>query len=144
MDIAGFRTRYPEFPISLVGDDVVTLYLGDAALYIGERFEEYAEIGTGYLVAHWVQLWLNAQAQNPALLNSGDVVSRSGGRGYSFSRSGAAVDAQQAEPFLKTAYGQQYVDLRDRQGAGDVVGGQSFEQTLKLDTPDNLISRLLG
>jgi hypothetical protein len=136
MNLSDFRTRHPEFTAALVADPVVTVYLADAALYIGPRFEDFAEVATGYLVAHWCQLWLNSQAANPALLNSGDVVSRSGGHGISFSRSGAAVDAQQSDPFLKTAYGQQFAALRDRCGQGAMAVGQSFSDPLGIGVID--------
>jgi|GEM_PF-1487030 len=141
MDVAGFRVRYPEFTEALVGDDIVQMYLNDAALFVGERFEERAEIGTGYYVAHHCAVYLNNQAQNPALLASGDIVSRSGGHGLSFSRAAGAVQEQQSEPMLRTTYGQQFVALRDLVGSGAVAGGQSFGTGLGLDQPDAFTSR---
>jgi hypothetical protein len=121
MTEAEFKARYPQFNTNTG----IATYLTESLFFIGEGFEEYADMAQGLYVAHYCQLEQEERARALAVPNATyarDVVSKSGGKA-SLSRSGEMLRKASEDPMMVTTYGQRFCFLRKFAGMGMVAAG---------------------
>lgn len=117
IDVAGFRTRFPEFAddteypdarIQLFIDDSVTIYIGSDEKRWGGKYD-YAQ---SHLVAH---LLVSAEATEAgdSSVKVGPVSSKSAG-GVSVTRAVATKNRSDGDDFyMGTVYGQRFLMIRN-------------------------------
>jgi len=124
-----FRTRFPEYcdqeeytddRIQMFIDDTVTLYMGDdESRWCDGKYN----IAQAYLTAHLLKI-AEDTSLGDANAKAGPISSKTAG-GVSVTRSVATKDRSDADDFYTTtAYGQQYVIIRDTCFAPVLVTGQ--------------------
>ena len=120
--IESFKLRFPEFADDSECPDLrIDMYLNDAIiLYLGtdeKRWNTSYNIAQEYLAAHLLAMAAKTEAGNTAA-NSGPITSKSAG-GVSVTRAANSKERSDADDFLmQTAYGQQYIVIRNRTFVG--------------------------
>lgn len=116
IDVAAFRTRFPEFTTAAYPDAQVTLALNDTIPLIDPaRWDDLYDMGTAYLAAHELVM-AGVIAKTPLtddknMKKAGDVQA---------GRDSMLMNAQAKNPYLRTAYGQKYLYYRNIVGSGAV------------------------
>lgn len=124
MTLAQFRARYPQFATNANAE----AYLSEALLWIGEAFEDKAELAQGLYAAHYCAVEAEERARAtaaPNIASAGNVVSEGAGK-LSISRSGEMLKAAMDDPMKATTYGQRFCFIRDNAGKGAVATGAKF------------------
>ena len=120
-----FRSRFPEFSDDVEFPDIrIQLFLDDAvALYIGSdenRWCNRYDIAHAYLSAHLLTIGTNTEVGD-SNSKSGSISSKSAG-GVSVSRAIPSKDRSDTDDFfITTAYGQQFLIIRNSCFAGVLV-----------------------
>lgn len=128
IDIAIFRTRFPEFSDDVeYPDPRIQLFLDDSvALYIGSdevRWCNRYDIAQAYLTAHLLSVATNTEIGDTNA-KSGPVSSKSAG-GVSVTRAIVSKDRSDTDDFyMGTAYGQQFLNIRNMCFVGVLVANQ--------------------
>jgi hypothetical protein len=115
MTQAEFLQAFPQFT-SIAAK--VAPALAEAALFVGEMWEEKAPLGLGNYAAHKL-VWDAVTAGEPITAFDADVraMSKSVGRA-SLTRSAELLKLAWDETFLYTKYGRRYLELQRLIGAG--------------------------
>lgn len=110
VDLAGFRTRFPEFVLGTYGDARVQLALDDAALQINVGlWGNKAELGQYYLAAHALSF---DTGYGIGLGSFGPIASETvGSVSRTYATNGAYGSAYDAD-FLLSKYGMLYLRLK--------------------------------
>lgn len=129
-DIATFRLRFPEFEDeTLYPDPRIQLFLDDAIITMGDnetRWNNRYNLAQSYLAAHLLSMGTNTEA-GAGESSSGIIASKSaGGVSVSFSSTNQADKSDMDAWLLSTAYGQQYLLLRNSIFVGVMVANSPF------------------
>jgi hypothetical protein len=124
-DVSTFRIRFPEFADDTDFPDArVQLFLDDAAnCYIGtdeNRWCNRYDKVHAYLAAHLLTVGTRTEVGDSEA-NEGAIVSKAAGS-VSLSRNSSSANRSTADEFyMSTAYGQQFITLRDSCLVGVVI-----------------------
>lgn len=116
IDVASFRTRFPEFSdITPYPDARVQLALDDAQLCIdANRYLTLNEIAVMYLAAHELKLTTDISTA-PASAGALGPVSQKTAGGVSVTRAVNPLDLSQGDAYYQqTQYGLKFLSLRDK------------------------------
>jgi hypothetical protein len=138
MNSTTFKARYPQF----ASNANIDTYLSESLLFIGEAYEEYADMAQGLYVAHSCAVEAEEKARAeaaPSAAFARDVVSKGAGK-LSISRSAELLAKQAEDPWMATTYGQRLCHLRDLAGMGAIASGafQRDDSGTGLCNPDPL------
>ena len=116
IDVASFRTRFPEFSdVTPYPDARVQLSLDDAQLCIdADKYLTLNEIAVMYLAAHELKL-TTAISNAPASAGALGPVSQKTAGGVSTTRAVNAIDLSHGDAYYQqTQYGLKFLSLRDK------------------------------
>jgi hypothetical protein len=120
MTLAQFRAAFPAF--TAVSNDSVNAAIAEARLFIGERWEEFTDLGLGSYAAHKL-IWDTVINGEPiGLLDDLFITSKTVGR-TSYSVAAELLKLQFDDSFYTTKPGRRYLELRRLVGRGAVCGG---------------------
>lgn len=130
-DIATFRLRFPEFEDeTLFSDARIQLFLDDSVVFMGDneaRWNSKYNLAQSYLTAHLLSIGTNTEA-GASQSSSGTIASKSaGGVSVSFSGTNQADKSDEDAWLLSTAYGQQYLLLRNSVFVGVLVANSPIK-----------------
>ena len=126
ISIPDFRIRFPEFADNTEYPDVrIQMFIDDTVLYIGDdelRWGNKYDTAQAYLTAHLLSLGTGLEASGGnAPAKVGAITSKSAG-GVSVTRaSSSKTHSDEDEFYMSTAYGQQFIVLRNRCFVGALV-----------------------
>lgn len=121
MNANQFKARYPQF----ASNTAIELYLAESLLFIGEAYDQFADMAQGLYVAHSCALEAEERARAtsaPAAAWDGAITSKGAGR-LNVSRSAEVIGMQAKDPWMRTTYGQRLCQIRDMVGKGAVAVG---------------------
>ena len=125
ISISTFRVRFPEFPVTLVTDERVQLFLNDTILHIGEdetRWMGRYDYVQAYLAAHLLKVSIDTETGDSST-KAGVITSR-GSSGVSTSAKINNADRSDSDDFyISTSYGQQFLLTRRQCFPGVLVTG---------------------
>jgi hypothetical protein len=124
MNSATFKARYPQFATN----PNIETYLSEALLFIGEAYEEYADMAQGLYAAHYCAIEAEEQARAtaaPSATFARDVVSKGAGK-LNITRNAAMLQKQSEDPWMSTTYGQRLCWLRGQVGRGVLASGAKW------------------
>jgi len=106
---ASIKLRFPEFASE--DDARITLFIGDAELILNpSAWGDKLDLGTAYLVAHYIALANKSSDSGSSTPNAGPVTGRAVD-GASVSYASATLNDQSEAYYMQTLYGQRYWNL---------------------------------
>lgn len=109
-----FRTQFPELAVQTYPDAKITLWLGlSDPFFDQDRWDDLLFLGVLYWTAHMVV----SSTANATSVTTDDALTKKVGD-IMKTRSEKMMIAQAEAPYLKTPYGQQYMDLVSLVGMG--------------------------
>lgn len=118
MTLAQFRNSFPAF--AAVADPTVNAALTEASLFVGERWEEFADLGLGNYAAH--KLIYDAVVNGEPVDAYDDLIiqSRTVSR-VTYSLASELLKLQFEDSYYCTKPGRRYLELRRMVGHGAVA-----------------------